>query len=579
MSSNRKSKIGICLLFLSSVVFLSLTLASLTNLLKMVPGAIIISFWLLSITFVTLLAAKLNLPVTDSSKKKNFEYKELFLVSAILLLSFVYLIRDIGNLPYVVHGDEAEQAVNARDIMETRPSNIFTLGWYDIPYMSFLLNIPAIYIFGFNLYGLRITSVVEGLVVILATFYLAKLVLKDRFLAALSSLTLLTTPTFIHFARSGASYMQAVSAVSVAIYFYIKTLESKNKYFNIYLAGLVSGFGFLLYYAARVSLFIILLSIPLYLLTKKISFKHVLLFLFGFFVVIAPYIPVWVKNPETFNSRTSQVLIFNQWNHVTGGQPKTPVFEVLASQIYKTLSFFVSYPDRSEQFGIQNGGFTIPLTVFLIIGLGLITYRLFKNYNFVLFLWFFSCIGAVFITIDAPFAPRMASIAPVVSIIAIYGVQFVMRILEFFSTLIIPSVDSPKRLFLLAKISLTMLVVMIFVFFGTNKYFVSYKSNQPDDAYTVIGRFLAENYSVLKKKQICIFTDQDLLAKYSTLVLLAPEAKIEIVDLKKINNKCETYIFEDKFEENVRLLTNSKKLRSLTLKNHDGREIFRAFIP
>jgi hypothetical protein len=83
-------------------------------------------------------------------------------VAIIMILSAVLRIYNLEYLPGI-HGDEGEQGMDIRAIVEGRPTPIFGVGWWAVPNLSFYLWSFTLRIFGDSMFGLRMFSVIAGL--------------------------------------------------------------------------------------------------------------------------------------------------------------------------------------------------------------------------------------------------------------------------------------------------------------------------------------------------------------------------------------------------------------------------------
>ena len=86
---------------------------------------------------------------------------EVLLVVGMLFLSLVLRLNNLENLPGIF-GDEGERGMNARAINEGSRADIFGYGWWSVPNLYFYLVSIMLRVFGDNMAGDRMLSVMSG---------------------------------------------------------------------------------------------------------------------------------------------------------------------------------------------------------------------------------------------------------------------------------------------------------------------------------------------------------------------------------------------------------------------------------
>ena len=103
--------------------------------------------------------------------QKNIKvYKFLFLLGLIVFIFFLYFYK-LDSIPNVVHGDEAETALQAIEFLKNPVDNLIGIGWADLPLLSFVPRAITMKLFAQNIAGDRIGSAIFG-VITLPFFYL-----------------------------------------------------------------------------------------------------------------------------------------------------------------------------------------------------------------------------------------------------------------------------------------------------------------------------------------------------------------------------------------------------------------------
>lgn len=433
----------------------------------------------------------------------------------ILILAAILRTANLTTHPFQVHGDEAEMGLAALSILHGTYPNLVGVGWYDLPLLSFIFPIPSFFLFGANLFSLRLTSVVLGLVSIYILYILIKLLTENRMLALSSAFILAVSSLHIHYSRTGYHYMQAVVFVLLTFYFFWRAIIKRDLNFFTY-SGFATGLSLQVYYAARITLLIL----SIFVLTKIImhhriktywmAFKY---FIFGLLFSFLPMFIFFLQNKETFFSRTQQVLIFNNIDHLSTVYGTSDIMLIIYNQIVRTLSFFFGGADATLQYGYRFGGFDIITSSFFFAGLILlITLRLLKNVDFFfMVIWVMAMFVSVILTIDVPSSPRILPILPVVSFIAAYCMYTLFHYLRKHRLRYVP--------YIFIVLTLTTITIL-----NVRMYFVIYSKTQPINEHTKIAYRLL----VLEKEKSGRFyclVNSSVPFDYPTIRFLAPTVR------------------------------------------------------
>jgi len=172
------------------------------------------------------------------------------LLLLILLLALGVRIFNIGNNPAGFFADEATEGYNAYSLLKTGkdewgesyPIFFKSLGDYRNPVFIYS-SIPVIAIFGLSETSVRLTSVIYGVLSVLAIYFLAKQLFNQQ-IALLASLYLAISPWHIHLSRTGFEIVSCVFWTILAIYLLNKSLNDLRYYPLAILALILSFFSY-----------------------------------------------------------------------------------------------------------------------------------------------------------------------------------------------------------------------------------------------------------------------------------------------------------------------------------------------
>ncbi|MBI3620313.1 glycosyltransferase family 39 protein, partial [Candidatus Roizmanbacteria bacterium] len=462
-------------------------------------SAVVDIFWLFSIVFML---GSLYWPI----KIKKFKPSASTIV-IIIVLVFAFIIRfvDLSNLPWFVHGDEAEIGLGTRAIISGRYRGLVGVGWYNVPLISFAWPIIFFRFFGDNLFSLRLASVFLGIISIIFTYLIAKIYLKKPYAVAAACLLTLSV-LHLHFSRSGTHYMQAVAVTAICFYAFLKGLETKS-FRLLTLAGFFAGLSLSVYYAAR----FILILLPVFLVMESVKGtfrKHqrmiILSLLYGFLFSALPMVIFFISHSYEFFSRTREVFIFTNYPYFVDGYQTSSFAVIIYRQFIQTVHFFFGAADKSLQSGLSKGGFDRLTSMFFFFGLFLYAKNLSKDYRArFFFLWILCLLAASVLTIDAPFSPRLLSITPIVVITVSYALQSILK----------------HHQHLLLSVFILLVTVA-----NLKMYFVDYKNNQQYTEYAVLAFFIRDWAAAHPRSYFCVVSNRYVF-DYGTIRFLVPQAK------------------------------------------------------
>ena len=250
---------------------------------------------------------------------KTFLKSSTFYLLLIIIIATFLRFYNFGNVPPGLYPDEAMNGNNALESLSTGHFKVFYPE--NNGREGLFINIQAFFIWLFKVtepWVLHIPSALFGIFTVLGIYFLAKELFKSVSIGLLSSFFAATSFWLINFSRIGFRAIMAPFFLVWGLYFLIKAFRnSKFLVLNSALAGIFYGLGFHSYIAYRVTPLLILIVL-IYFLIRSIKEKWqkkfwliTLLFMVVTIVVFLPLGMYFLKNPQDFLGRTSQISVFS----------------------------------------------------------------------------------------------------------------------------------------------------------------------------------------------------------------------------------------------------------------------------
>jgi 4-amino-4-deoxy-L-arabinose transferase-like glycosyltransferase len=353
--------------------------------------------------------------------QRDETWLELGLLLAIVIVALRLRLPDLAAIPPNLHGDEVSIGLDARRVMAAEMPAVFAVGWYDVPALSFTLHAATMRVFGDDLFGLRMASLLEGVLSIVLLYLLARRLWGPR--PALLAAAFMTFAAWhIQFSRTGFHYMQAPVATLLALYFLVRGIQDRRP-LDWVLCGMAIGLSFEVYYAARVSALLVAAYLAYCALRRRDFIRThaagLLALVFGALVFVAPMGAIFARSPDSFGARTAGVLITGPENlqHELGAYRVSTFQEVLAIQVERTLEAFNIQGETSLQYGhpaplldFWTGGLLAMSAIGILLRPGTDRGALLAGW-----VWLSLFVGSV-LTIDALFSPRVLLVLPALAI-------------------------------------------------------------------------------------------------------------------------------------------------------------------
>ncbi len=441
---------------------------------------------------------------------------ELLGVLVIMALALAFRLPALAHIPADVHGDEASVGLAARQILGGQATNLFALGWAGLPQLSFAASALTMHVFGDELTGLRLASVIQGCLSVGLVYGITRRLFSTR-VAVLAALVLATSQMAVHFSRTGNNYIGALFASLLLFYFLQRGLKS-GRPAEFLVAGLSAGLSLSVYYAARLTLAIVVLYlVHRALVEPRFLQRHrgnLLLGAFGAGIFIAPQLVWYVHDPLSAMGRTSAVFLLRPDNlaheytayHVSGpGQ-------VLWHQFTNSIAAFNLRGETSLQYNQVAPLLDRWSGPLFVLGLALVTFRPGSPRHFMLASWFWlTVLLASVLTVDALFSPRIIAMLGVLAILPCLVIDLGRRALT-------------GRFGVRGAWGGNLLAVFFVGLTATSNaigYFdLHVRTMEPEGFFTVLARFVQP---INGRYRVYLLADADASLRYDTVHFLVPE--------------------------------------------------------
>jgi len=439
----------------------------------------------------------------------------------VIIFASVLYVYKLGSLPFAVHGDEGETALQALSALSTK--NFFGVGWFDLPLLSFLPHAITMYLFGSNIIGDRLGSVVFG--VLTLPFYYAlisRLYTQKR--AFIAAVFLATSHLWIALSRLGITYTQAAFLTILAYYFTYVGLKKKNIFFAV-LGGISVSLCFYSYYAARMApipLLVFFLYSFLKKKTRRFTFFYFLIFLFSALLFYAPQAYYYLHHFSAFTSRANSVSIFSEAGHNWIGKDRS-ILELITIQTRQTFNIFAG--DNSSQYGVKLLIFDFFTLIFFFVGLVNVSKKKIEEDLFI-YVWLISAVFAQILTTSPSpiFIPRFVVGLPAFFVLCSRGAETVFSYLK---------VRRPFNLVFFGLVFILVIVLNLRIYFFEYPKQVEFMNigDRNANAATKISYFFNKN----KDYFVIFFSAPSLYGDFGTIRFLSPSLKTKTVTQSEFN--------------------------------------------
>jgi 4-amino-4-deoxy-L-arabinose transferase-like glycosyltransferase len=300
-------------------------------------GAASLALWS-GLQMLAVAAAFLDAP-RPAPAGARVSFRTAALAAAVTVVGALAVGWNLAEVPRNVHNDVGAVVEAARAVAEGR-QGLFEPGYAEIPGPGGVPTVLSLKIFGDTMVGARAGAAAVGLLAVLGVFALGRELRSER-AGLFAGLLLAGSVPFIHYSR--LTPFGEVTAWSVWLLWAILRAERADRPGPWLAAGVLGGWGLLLFYSARVSLLgavagaTLLLARPLQRAPRRLAF--LILFALGAAVVVAPVAPVWVARPSSFFHRMADS--FSLYDPASGFHPGV-LARAAGKPMRDTLAMFCS---------------------------------------------------------------------------------------------------------------------------------------------------------------------------------------------------------------------------------------------
>ena len=366
---------------------------------------------------------------------------ELVLAACMILLALVLRIVNLEYMPGI-HGDEGERGLDALAIVEGHPTLLFGYGWWGVPNLYFYLMSWPLRLFGDNMVGDRMLSVLCGVVTVWLVYCIGRLLWGSR-VGLIAGTLLAFSPLWLQYSRVAGESTPTGMCWAGGFLFLFRALRFR-RWNDWVLAGLCYGFS-LYFYAAGKLVLPMLAVIGVYCLIRwRLAFfkRYALGFILSgtaFLLAFLPYALFLITdNWHGFFGRAQETSIFSVQNQANtfnrfgvlydANWASQPLPQILLNHPWQwgQLIFQQARTASEVLYRIGDGGFFYTLNehhgtllnpilaVLTVLGLVYATWKLWDARFGLLLIWFWLGMAGMIMTIDVPSVQRLVGAWPAI---------------------------------------------------------------------------------------------------------------------------------------------------------------------
>ena len=155
------------------------------------------------------------------------------------------------NLEYMpgIFGDEGERGMDARAILEGRPTLLFGYGWWGVPNLYFYCVAFMLRLFGDNMVGDRMLSVLCGVLAVWFVYRTGRLLWGPR-AGLIAGALLAVSPVALQFSRWAGESTPTGTLWAAGFFFLVRALRER-RWSDWALGGTLAGFSLYFYAAGK----------------------------------------------------------------------------------------------------------------------------------------------------------------------------------------------------------------------------------------------------------------------------------------------------------------------------------------
>ncbi len=442
---------------------------------------------------------------------------EIYVLTVILISSFLLRTIDLSSHPYPWSGDEASIGTEASRILNGSVTNFFDTGWSSQPNWSFVPTAFTEILLGENIIAVRMASAIAGMLTVLFVYLLGREMFNSK-VGLMAASFLATLPYHLHFSRVGVANI--VDSMFSALMFWLIIRGIKNddaRYY--YSAGAVAGLSIYTYAGTRLVLILAFLTFLFLILRQRnyllTHWKHLLSFTGGVAISAAPQAAFFGRHPDIFMGRFGQEGIFlNGWLASQVAVTGKSTSEILVNQFTRTIMVFFASAAPGNFFNSPQPYLTVIGSILFLLGMAYALAYLLEPHYFILLVWFWAVIffGGI-LTLNPPANTRLLMTTPVLCLFMALGAYKILEYLRRFNII-------NQRI----VVSALVLLVSIMSYQNIHFYMFEYRSQMYfQDAN---GEFAMELASMANRLgndfQIFVLGQPRVFSGFPTLAFIAP---------------------------------------------------------
>ena len=463
--------------------------------------------FLLTLWLLAVLGFGLTLAISWLKTKPRLHASrtEMGAVALLLLLAFLIRALALSQIPANLGGDEGTQLLVGLKLLEYPLGNPFATGWYSVPTMSFFMYGAAMRVFGSSVGGGRLLSVFAGTLTVLSTFLLGY-ELGGRKVAWISALVMTFSAYHLHFSRLASNQIMDPLIGTLALWLLWRALrlrpfaDTAQSALCWGGAGLVTGFGWYVYFGARWMTILIVLIFGWRLLFERSLIqthqRGLRIFILAWVLVTLPLLGWYSRYPSPLTERYNAVNIFaSGWIAREMATTGKTVTQLLLQQLGKSITAFHLTPDPTFWYFPERPLLDFVTAALMIVGVVVAVIQWRQLAHSTTLLWFgATLVMAWTLTENPPSSQRGLLLMPVIALLVAWGLLALERIFSDWSKIF--------RNVLAAMLGATVILNLVF-YFGIYTPRRMY-GNPTAETATELARFvLARPFPVCETASVC----------------------------------------------------------------------------
>ena len=383
-------------------------------------------------------------------------------------------VDELNFLPYVLHfwDDPNIELLNPM-------SNIIPFARVYAYWESWTVGL-----FGRDLAGLRMTSVIIGTMTVPAVWWMTRHIF-DRKTALLAAVVLATFPPHVHFSRIAINNIGDPLCATIAFGFLARGFQTHRRV-DFALAGVALGCVPYFYEAGRLSFplltfgfigFTLLLGYGRFgLRTNPTLRRNLFLFVIVAFLTALPVYYALINSSANFTGRLQYASYSPEfWEALLSGNPIQGGWRRITDGMMWAFLFLVHKPEDHLYYGGDYGLIITAMVPFFFLGLWVVIWRVFRRDggSALLIAWLLLTIIGGGLMSESFISARFVLVFPALAIMIAVGVRHILPLL----------VRPPERLMNIALITLGVLIAMVHVFYYFEQHLprfeVQYRAHRP----------------------------------------------------------------------------------------------------